>query len=181
MYVIPEISKEEAENILSQKRTFLPIRFRKKTVPLKRVELIHLPFYLFDVMVVGQTEIEKQKEKVTISLDGLVGDNLFFVGGNIKYRENVDNPVCPFVLSQSEAQQAAMDKYKWQRLEQGLRMKQKYIPGEIIEVRKIFYPFWVGYFQRGKGYDFKLMDGVSGEVQGIRMRKVFLKALRYMD
>jgi hypothetical protein len=181
MYVIPEISKEQAENILSQKRTFLPIRFRKKTVPLKRFELIHLPFYLFDVAVVEQTETGKQKKKVTISLDGLVGDNLFFFRENVKYKAGVENPVCPFVLSQTGAQQAAEDKYKWQRLEQGLRMKQKYIPGEIIEVRKIFFPFWVGYFRRGKGYDFKLMDGVSGEVQGIRMRKVFLKALRYMD
>jgi hypothetical protein len=38
-----------------------------------------------------------------------------------------------------------------------------------------------GISQKGNNYDFKIMDAVSGEVQGVRMRKVFLKALRLLD
>jgi hypothetical protein len=175
MYVTPEISKENAENIFSQRKSFLFKRFRKKKpVPPKRLELIYLPFYLFQV--VSSSEDRKQKAKV--SLDGLLGDNLFFFRENMAYKARVDNPVCPFALSPAEAQQKAVDKYKWLQLEHKLRIKQKFEIGEISEGKRIFYPFWVGYFQKGKGYDFKIMDAVSGEVQGVRMRKVFLKALR---
>jgi hypothetical protein len=82
MYVIPEISNEEAENILSQKRYFLPIRFRKRTFQLKRVELIHLPFYLFDLKVVGQTGVGNQKVTISLERPGLVklpGLRKFFI------------------------------------------------------------------------------------------------------
>ncbi|UCH95875.1 MAG: hypothetical protein JSV88_03255 [Candidatus Aminicenantes bacterium] len=176
MYVTPGISKEEAENIFSQRKSFLSKFGKKKPVPLKRVELIYLPFYLFEVI----SGSEDSERKVKISLDGLLGDNLFFFRESLKFKNSVDYPVCPFVLSPAEAQPRAADKYKWLQLEHRLRLKQKFEIGEISEGKRIFYPFWVGYFQRGKGYDFKIMDAVSGEVQGVRMRKVFLKALRHL-
>lgn len=136
-----------------------------------------MPFYLFQV-VSGSKDREQE---VKVSLDGLLGDNLFFFRENMAYKDRVDNPACPFVLSPAEAQQKAVDKYKWLQLEHKLRINQKFEIGEISESKRIFYPFWVGYFQKGKGYDFKIMDAVSGEVQGVRMRKVFLKALRHLD
>ncbi|NIM14167.1 MAG: hypothetical protein GTO45_19145 [Candidatus Aminicenantes bacterium] len=184
MYVTPEISKEGAENILSQQKFFFPFRFRKKVILPKRIELIYLPFYLFEVenrCHQCPDEAGKQKEKVAVVLDGLLGDNLFFIRENITYSDRIDKPVCPFVLPRSEARRMALDKYKWLQVEHRLRMKQKFVLGEITESKMIFYPFWVGYYQRGGGYDFRIMDGVSGEVQGVRMRKVFLKALRHLE
>ena len=178
MYISPGISKENAQNIFSQQKSFLSKRFgKKKPVPPKRVELIYLPFYLFEV--VSSNKDREQKAKV--SLDGLLGDNLFFFRENMTYKDKVEHPVCPFVLSPADAQQKAVDKYKWLQLEHKLRIKQKFKIGEISEGKRIFYPFWLGYFQKGKGYDFKIMDAVSGEVQGVRMRKVFLKALRHLN
>ena len=135
-----------------------------------------MPFYLFEAV----SSSEERKQEVKVCLDGLLGDNLFFFTENMAYKDRVDEPVCPFVLSPAEAQQKAADKYKWLRLEHKLRIKQDFEIGEISEGKRIFYPFWVGYFQRGKGYDFKIMDAVSGEIQGVRMRKVFLKALRHL-
>ena len=32
--------------------------------------------------------------------------------------------------------------------------------------------------KKKKGYDFKALDAVSGEHQGVRMRKLFMNALR---
>jgi hypothetical protein len=177
MYIAPEISKENAQNIFSQRKSFLSKRFRKKKpVPPKRVELIYLPFYLFQVV----SSSKDREQKARVCLDGLLGDNLFFFKENMAYKDKVEHPVCQFVLSPAEAQQKAVDKYKWLQLEHKLRIKQKFEIGEISEGKRIFYPFWVGYFQKGKGYDFKIMDAVSGEVQGVRMRKVFLKALRHL-
>jgi hypothetical protein len=114
-------------------------------------------------------------------LDGLLGDNLFFIRENIAYSDCVDNPVCPFVLTQAAARRMARDKYKWLQLEHRFRMRQKFVFGEISESKMIFYPFWVGYYERGGAYDFRIMDGVSGEVQGVRMRKVFLTAVRHLE
>lgn len=177
MYITPGISKENAENIFLEQKSFLSKRFgKKKPVPLKRVELIYLPFYLFEVVSSG----EERKQEAKVCLDGLLGDNLFFFRENMAYKDKVEHPVCPFVLSPAEARQKAVDKYKWLQLEHKLRIKQKFEMGEISEGKRIFYPFWVGYFPKGKGYDFKIMDAVSGEVQGVRMRKVFLKALRHL-
>lgn len=177
MYITPGISKETAQNIFSQRKSFLSKRFgKKKPVPPKRVELIYLPFYLFEV-VSGN---EERKQEVKVCLDGLLGENLFFFRENMAYKDKAEHPVCPFVLSPTASQQKAVEKYKWLQLEHKLRIKQKFEMGEISEGKRIFYPFWVGYFQKGKGYDFKIMDAVSGEVQGVRMRKVFLKALRHL-
>jgi hypothetical protein len=169
---------ENAKNIFSQRKSFLFKGSRKKKpAPPQRVELIYLPFYLFEVV-----SSDKDREpKAKVSLDGLLGDNLFFFRENMAYKDKVENPVCPFVLSAVEARQKTVDKYKWLQLEHKLRIKQEFEMGEISEGKRIFYPFWVGYFQKGKGYDFKIMDAVSGEIQGVRMRKVFLKALRHLD
>jgi uncharacterized protein YpmB len=175
MYITPGITEEQARDILSQKKSLLPPRRRKKRkVPLKRVELIYLPFYLFEVAY----RHKEGEGRALVSLDGLLGDNLFFVREDLTYRTEAVGPVCPFELGRREAEEKALDKYKWLQVEHGLRMKHKAIEGKIVEGKKIFYPFWVGYIQRGKAYDFRLADGVSGEVQGVRMRKVFLKALR---
>ena len=66
-------------------------------------------------------------------------------------------------------------------LEHGLRNKTSTTVQNISNAREILYPFWVAYFQKENAYDFKALDAVSGEVQGIRMRKVFLRAFRQLD
>lgn len=166
MYVSPKVSEEEARLGLSRKRTL-------------KVELVYLPFYLCEVEWLG----EAGSRQVTVALDGLLGDNLFFVPDNLNYREieRVDQPVCPFVLSEPEARRIAMERYRWQQLEQGLRLKQKARVGKIIGVRQIYYPFWVGYFQRRGRYDFRLIDAVSAESPGVKMRRLFLAGLRYLN
>jgi hypothetical protein len=63
-------------------------------------------------------------------------------------------------------------------LEHGLRTRTHPSAEEISEGRKVLYPFWVAYFKKKKGYDFKAIDAVSGEIQGIRMRRLFMNALR---
>lgn len=137
---------------------------------------MHLPFYLIVVQLTG----ELGKKEVTISLDGLLGCSIFFVNGDMNYQANTENPVCPFFLSQSEAQKKALKDYKWLLLEHGLKTKTISTIEKVTDVRAIFYPFWVGYFQKKMAYDFKAIDGVTGELQGVKMRKIFLKALREM-
>jgi hypothetical protein len=177
MYVRTEISKEEAREILSQRSSFLPVRIRRKPVPPKSVELMYLPFYLIGIQLNG----ESGRQKATISLDGILGSSIFFAKADLNYTEKIENPVCPFVLPQSDAQEKALKEYRWILLEHGLRTKKRTVVEKVTEVKPIFYPFWLGYFQRKKAYDFKAVDGVTGELQGVKMRKIFLRALREVE
>ncbi|UCF21162.1 MAG: hypothetical protein JSU87_07180, partial [Gemmatimonadota bacterium] len=78
------------------------------------------------------------------------------------------------------ARETAMQEYRWLMLEHGLRNKRKVSIRAISEPERVHYPFWVAYFKKRGSYDFKALDAVSGEVQGIKMRKVFLAAFRQM-
>ncbi len=176
MYVKAEISKEEARKTLSQRSSFLPIRIKRMPISPKKIELMHLPFYLMVLLLNG----ESGKREVTISLDGLLGSSVFFAKSDLTYTVNIENPVCPFVISQTEAQRKAIKYYKWLLLEHGLRTRTKSTVEKVTGVKAIYYPFWVGYFQRSKAYDFKAIDAVTGELQGVKMRKILLKALREM-
>jgi hypothetical protein len=38
----------------------------------------------------------------------------------------------------------------------------------------VYYPYWIGYYKRKKGYDFEVIDAVGGGKQGIKMKPVFI-------
>ena len=115
MLVVQKVSKQEAENILSSQRRFFPLISRKNKVVPDRIELIHLPFYVFDVNV----ESEGQRQKVSLSVDGLVGNAVFFTKDDMDI-ENMENlSSCDFVLSSSEAEDIILDEYKRLLLEIG--------------------------------------------------------------
>jgi hypothetical protein len=174
MYVKPEISEEKAREILFRKRSFLSFKFLKKPFQLKRIELIYLPFYLFDIVLTGE-------KNVTIAVDGLLGDTLFFVDDKLQYQESTEHSACDFVLSPADAKEKALKEYKTMLLEQELRSRKTVTVETISDSKKIYYPFWIGYYLKGKAYDFKSLDALSGQIQGLKMRKVFLKALRQLN
>ena len=176
MFVDPRIKEEEARDILSWKKSLFSRIIKKKITP-NKVELVNLPFYLFEVRV----EKKSKEQKLNIALDGLMGNTIFFAGDSLKFKKDSRNPKCQFILSSTDAQRIAHDEFRWILLEQGLRSKISSAIKSISEAKKIIYPFWVGYFQKGKKYDFKALDGISGEIQGVKMRRVFLKAFRHMS
>ena len=105
---------------------------------------------------------------------------MFFIGDTLVRSAGCDGPACDFVQSPGVARETAMDEYRWLLLEHGLRNKRQVSIRKISEPEKVHYPFWVAYFKRRGSYDFKALDAVSGELQGIKMRKVFLAAFRVM-
>lgn len=174
MYVTPKISAEEAQDIISRRTPFFCIRIWKSSISPKRIEMIYLPYYWLEILLTGKAE----NQKVAISVDGLLGTTAFFSEDGLSYVPKTDNLACDFGLSPAEAQKIATEEYNGFVLEHSFMSRKVSSIKEILQVKQIFYPFWVGYFQRGKAYDFKAVDAVSGEVQGIKMRRVFLKAFR---
>ena len=188
MFVKPKISNKQAEDIFSSKKSSFPLILklfpRKNTITPERLEIVYLPFYLFDVSVEKQIKGinrgEALTQSVTLSVDGILGHAILYAEDSLDVGKELETPAptCDFEISSDEAAKKALDQYKGILLEHGLRTRSHPRADEISDGRKIYFPFWVGYFKKIKGYDFKAIDAVSGEIQGIRMRRLFMNALR---
>jgi len=160
---------------------------RKSQVFPERLEVLYLPFYLFDVLVEkqekGQKNTQTTQHRVTLSVDGLLGHAVLYAEDALDVEKDPQTsaPTCDFAIFSSDAAKMALDRYKGILLEHGLRTRSHHKAEEISEGKKVYYPFWIGYFKKKKGYDFKALDAVSGEIQGIKMRRVFIKALKNLE
>jgi hypothetical protein len=174
MFVKPKITQNQAKIIFSIKNPGLP----------ESLEILFLPFYLFDVLVEKKISGNKRRfsprQYVTLSVDGLLGHAVLYAKDTLDVENGRKNPTptCDFEISADEAAKIALDQYKGILLEHGMRTRSQSYITKISEGKKIYYPFWVGYFKKKRGYDFKALDAVSGEIQGVRMRKLFMNALR---
>jgi hypothetical protein len=188
MFIEPKISRQQAENLFVIKKSSLSLIFKlfsgKSQISPERMEVLYLPFYLFDVLVEkeekGQKNTAPSQQHVTLSVDGLLGHAVLYAEDalDIEKDPKTPTPSCDFEISSSTAAKMALSQYKGILLEHGLRTRSHPRAEEISEGRKIYYPFWVGYFKKKRGYDFKALDAVSGEIQGVRMRRVFINALK---
>ena len=174
--VSPTLSKEQATARLCTPATSFPARLWSKPIQPTRVELIYLPYYFFQFEISQETGTQK----VGIAIDAVIGANVFFVGDTLVRTAGCDGPTCDFLQSPPAAREAAENEYRWLLLEHGLRNKRKVSIAETSEAERVHYPFWVAYYKRRRSYDFKALDAVSGELQGIKMRKLFLAAFRQM-
>ena len=188
MFVKPKITEQQAKNIFASRKSILSFssRLKKKkdeAFP-KKVEVIYLPFYLFDVLVKRDNKAQKDRspstQRVRLSVDGILGHSVLYAKEALDLANSQNLPAHDFVISPSVAEEIALKEYKGTLLEHGLRTRSFPQAEKILGSQKIYYPFWIGYFRKGRGYDFKALDAVSGEIQGIKMRKVFLKAFRRM-
>lgn len=116
-----------------------------------------------------------------MAADGLIGDVVFFLTRELEFTSFEGQRVCEFEISAHDAKAVASDQYKRMLLEHGLRNKTATTVADISDPDRMLYPFWVGYLRKGDAYDFKALDAVSGEAQGVRMRKVFLRAFRQLE
>lgn len=120
-------------------------------------------------------------QTVGLAVDAILGASVFFVGDNLVRKAGRDGAVCDFIQSASAARDTVLQEYRWLLLEHGLRNKRTASVEEISEPEKVHYPFWIAHFKKRGFYDFKALDAVSGEIQGVKMRKVFLAAFRQMS
>lgn len=175
--VSPTYNKEQAAATLSAPATSFPARLWSKPLQPTRVELVYLPYYFFEIEV----SQEAGRQTVGVAVDGILGATVFFVGETLVRRTGCDGASCDFVQSPSAARETALQEYRWLTLEHGLRNRRAVSVQEVSEPERVYYPFWVAYFKKRGSYDFKALDAVSGEIQGIKMRKVLLAAFRQMS
>jgi hypothetical protein len=174
--VVPSITREQAIDLFSSRTSsFFSKLSRQPAAPI-RTELLYIPYYRFVLELSGATE----EPLARIAIDGLLGEGVFFMTGSLELEPFGDERRCDFALSPATAREIASDQYKRLLLEHGLRNKSKTTVSSISEAELLLFPFWIAYTRKGDSYDFKALDAVSGEAQGIRMRKVFLTAFRQL-
>ena len=169
MYVIPELDEVHAESLLTKAPRLLAQK--KKII---KIDLLYLPFYLFTI-----TTVTSKNESVgeLICIDGVKGSFSFF-----KEPEYANTPVktgfiIDPVIELEKARQLGLEEYRRVLLKISLKNR---IVKEVESIqfeKKVFYPYWVGYYYRGKSLDFETIDGLNGEKQGNKMRSIFIYAL----
>lgn len=150
--------------------------FSKPTAP-TRTELLYLPYHRFTI----ELSDSESNEPVSVAVDGLVGEIVFFVKPETAHAPPGDFQCCKFELSAAEARSVVLDEYRRMLLQHCLRNKSTTTVQCVSSAVPVLYPFWIGYFRKGEAYDFSALDAVSGSVQGVRMRKVFLRAFRQLE
>lgn len=150
--------------------------FRKPAKPL-RAEIIYLPYYCFDIEFSGSADVLRAR----VAVDGLDCEGMLLVPDEIEFAHGLYQSCCDFERCIDEARQTALGEYRGMLLEYGLRAREETVVRGVSDAEPFLFPYWIGYFRRISGYDFRALDGVSGEPTGIRMRKVFLKALRQLE
>jgi hypothetical protein len=166
-FVRPVISEGQAREIFSQKRKTL-LRRKGEII---RIELINFPCYIFEISVTSR----KGEKSSYVSVDGIKGTFSFLNLDNVSMKEEGKTSF-NFEITSNEAGKIAKHEYRGEILKSGLIEKTPAELREISKGEKIYYPFWICYYKKKNKYNFEVIDGISGKMQGIQMNPVFIKA-----
>ncbi len=170
-YMHPVISEHQALEKLSKKGLF------QKAAPLKRIELVYLPFFLhtFEISRSNRTSrlsalCDAVTGVVVVPDDGFKPD--FHAHG-----ESRDYLIEPRLDAES-----ALDIAREEVMQLVLREAFKQPLGRELNIRQvtvleIALPYWIGYAKRGERYSIKSVDGMTGAKVGFRLRSALLAGL----
>jgi len=166
------ITQAEAEQNLAPKRWLFFSRKKR----LEKVERIYLPYFLFNV----ETEFKGKKEVLVIAVDAIEGIAVFPKEKFVRFEEKENASPIPFLLAEKDVRPAVFSAARDFSLQVGIREKLPLKIGEILFTKRVYYPFWMAYYSTSKGLTFTALDAVSGAIQGVKMRQVFVKVLRLL-
>jgi hypothetical protein len=166
--VKPLIREKEAIELIKKKRKFFI-----KRIKIVKAELAYLPYYLFKLQINFK---EGEKEILAVS-DGVSGSFAYWSGEGVTFIKNNAINFFDFRIDSKTARKEIETKYREILFNFNLQKRDYACLKGIKEIKKFYYPYWIVYFKKGNFYDFKAIDAVSGEIQGVKMKRVFIKAL----
>ncbi len=168
-YISPLISELLASEILNPPKKW----WHLQKMLLKRIELVLMPFYYFELV----TESPKSGlQQVNVIVDGISGVFSLYDRIELTNESPLNIPVFQFEINPQQAIQICLNEYRRVLLNYNLRRRVFVAIKEILIQKKLFLPFWIGYFQVGKKYDFQVIDAINGKSPSVRMRSAFLSA-----
>ncbi len=169
MYVRPLIAQEQAQVLLAKPPR--PLARKRKIV---KAELFYLPCYLFNAKV---DKRDGSSNSGQICVDAIKGSFAFFLGVEFDGLPIEPYRTSGFLLSVDSARQLGLDGYRRHLLLQSLKRREQASLHSFQFDKEIYYPYWIGYFRRKSRLDFEVVDALSGQRQGVKMREVFIAAL----
>ena len=176
MYICPDISEAEAHTIFMIKKRRNPISFFRRA-KLKRVELFYVPLYLFEILI----QSEKGVNCTVICCDAILGETAIFKGQDHQHSEQALGKVFRPELDPEQVEEKVRKYGHDLILDQTMGYGRKGSLQDVNFTETVFYPFWVGYFEKRGCYDFRITDGITGQLQGPKMRLLFLQFLRQLS
>ncbi len=166
--VSPLIEKHSAQELLARGAW----KF-SASKPMLRVQLFYLPSYLIKLQVSANDE-KKQQHVCVDALDGILA---FIDPDHLNFSQNGKIKTCPYFLPQEKAEVMAVEQYRRHLLQSSLHTRVRMEVKGVLSVSSLYYPFWIGVFKRKDRLDFRVIDAVSGHMQGAAVKPVFIKAL----
>ncbi len=171
--VRPLLSETEAKDRLTPKRKFL-FGSRKS---LQKIELLYLPYF----WALVSTEFKGKRENLTVAADALEGVAVFPNEKFVTFESRHFEQPLPFLLNESQVTPLLLAAAKDFSLQVGIRQKQPLQVLGISSMHRVVYPFWVAYYTTPAGVHFTTLDAVSGAVQGVKMKPVFIRAFKILS
>lgn len=169
MFARPLVEKDAAlERLTRRGRLFFA---RRKPRP-EKIELVYFPYYTFRISL----SVEGKQREIFVASDGVLGDFAFLETDALDRVEETDAHRFDFQIDMEQAKTKVLDEYKWLLVKHGFHRKNPPKMEAITDIERLYYPYWVAYYKKRKGYDFKAVDGISLAPIGIRMRRAFLAA-----
>ncbi len=169
MFVKPLIQKDDALKRLNKRSR---LSFRRRNPEPEKIELIYFPYYLFKISIIDR----KKKREISVASDGLLGDFAFLEIANLNFIDKTNVPHFNFRIEVEKAKNKVLDEYQWLLVKFGFHRRHPPTMEGITDINKFYYPYWVAYYKKRDGYDFKVIDGIACAPIGIRMRRSFLTA-----
>jgi len=169
MFARTFIDKPRAESILS--KGILPFLWRKKII---KIDLIYIPVFLFNI------RCEDSRGRIyddTISVDGIRGEIAFYTDVEFDQSQSDAKILAEFKVTESEALEIAHDAYRRFLYRSNMKTRNDAVVKYVNPERLFHYPYWIGYYKLKNGYNFDVVDAISGAKQGVKMRPVFIDML----
>jgi len=169
MFAKPLVEKNAALERLARRGT----RFfaRRKPKP-EKIELIYFPYYLFRIVL----SVEDKQREIFVAADGVLGEFAFMEMETLDFLEEADAHRFSFHIDMESAKESILDEYKWILVKHGFHRKNPPRMEAVTDTQQLYYPYWVAYYKKRKGYDFNAVDAVSLAPIGISIRRAFLAA-----
>jgi len=170
-YIHPVISEHQALEKLSKKGLF------QKAAPLKRIELVYLPFFLhtFEISRSNRTS------RLSALCDAVTGVVVVPDDGFKPHFHTHSEPRDYLIEPRLDAE-SAQEIAREEVMQLVLREAFKQPLGRELNIRQvaileIALPYWVAYAKKGERYSIKTVDGLTGVKAGFRLKSAILAGL----
>ena len=169
-FVCEQIDRQQAVAKLAKRR------FLRSSVFPDRVEMIYVPHYLFRV-----TLTTRSSEGEYLAIDAIHGLFSYYNSQDTQDSPNREATVFAFQLDRETAQARGLSAYSRAVYQVSLKSGGRLEIKDVVFEKRMYFPYWVGYFSAKGRISFSTIDAVSGAEQGSKFKPIILQGLTQLE